>query len=303
MNLPKEPSIDITEMILEELENTDYKIKLKYVDSIIKDQFTTIKSSHSLIELKDILKINNIRTFYYWFNGRNGIQYKHLKVLLSLLPDKNNLTRHILNKATFYSGKGNRLGECKLPLFISPELSYFVGYFIADGSISKYGNLVITDSSREHLQFISSILSNQFKISKRPIKTGAHRYEIQFCSIPIRFYLTRIFGLPEGKKKGKTKIPEIILNENFEILRWFIIGFQDGDAYKPPEDDKHNSIMLWQSSLEILKQIYKILLENNIDSYPPRSDGRGSYYIYIPRKELYKYLEKFPFMHPDKMGS
>lgn len=297
---PTVPFLDISNLIWEKLNIASPKIKLKNATGFIKNDYHLIKSEYSLNELRDLFNVKNIRTVYHWFEGRSGIPLENIKILFSLVPKDKIFIKKFMKECYFYSGTGGRMGLCKLPLKLTTELSYLIGYFIADGSISKNGNINLTDSSKEHLDFISMILERQFKISKKPRKSGPNKYDIQFTSVPIRFYLQKIFNIPAGKKKGKTEIPELILNSQFEILRWFIIGFQDGDGYLPANNDKKHSIMLWQSSRKILDQIHMVLLKRNIKLKPPQNDGRDSYYLYVPRNNIYKYIKTFPFMHSEK---
>ena len=139
-----------------------------------------------------------------------------------------------------FSNKDLRL-KIILPKFLSPELAYFIGVHVGDGTIPLYkkqpqhymgytGHLI--DEYAFHINtikpFIKNLFNKEVKIQKdlRKNRTSIRTY---FRSKAIFYFLSEVIGLTVGSKSN-SGIPTIIKNSNEIIKINFIKGLIDTDG-------------------------------------------------------------------------
>lgn len=258
-----------------------------------------------------------------WINGRRGIPLLHLKTIVKL--QSNPIPQSYRWERIFISNKYFTLGgsphQVKLPTFITPKLSYFVGYLYGDGYISdahqRYrdrGRMLcevkIADSTYEHINNISKILKNLFNIQvtirDERISKGEQTYYIDPKCKTLHRFLNRLFEMPVGRKKGKLSIPSLLLQASAELRKWFIAGFFDADGSifrkKRPSGSMY-VVKLKQTSLEILQDIKNLLFKDlGIVLQGPYEEPEEAWSISSGKyKTVKKFCKDIPLLHPQKV--
>jgi DNA-binding transcriptional regulator WhiA len=223
---------------------TNCPICVDGIHEVIAKIYDDLKQNYQEKNFQRTLKKLALSGIYSWKQGRYPIPIVKLKKLLLFWRDVCNLSDKDLN--AFYDvafQKATSFKAFKSPVNIKTikcldsKLSYLIGIIYADGSLSncwktlkKKGKfrfeISITDESKENLEFINKLLKGVFGI-KTNVKTAYNGrwYRILFSSSILHRLLNAVFEMPMGYKKGKLKLPKIILSSNVEIKKYFLKGF------------------------------------------------------------------------------
>lgn len=208
-----------------------------------------------------------------------------------------------------------------LPKFLTPKLSYFVGYLYGDGCLSNAarrrimnGRLLceikIADFSHEQIDNISKLFQELFNV-KAPVRDerifkGQHAYYIDPKCKVVHQFLNCVFEMPTGEKKGKLHFPSVILQAGPELRKWFIAGFFDADGDTPEVEKTAKKgrlrIRIKQASLDILQDIKQILSDDmQITIYGPHRDTNGAWSISSEKRStVERFCRLIPSIHPIK---
>jgi len=204
----------------------------------------------------------------------------------------------------------------RLPKEMTPELAYFIGFFLGDGGLKdtrrtlefhgrREYKIVVGDYSIEFTEKIQQMFRQLFGITP-PIRferaaKGSHYYYVNPTSKSIFLFLTQVVGLGEGKHEKF--VPKIILDSPLEIQQWFLRGYFDaeGSIYK-----KYNRpswvISVHAKDHRLLEQVQAMmgpafgLKESRL--YREKCASK----LFVTRKiEVANLVEKRLFTHPDKL--
>lgn len=127
----------------------------------------------------------------------------------------------VQNMNLFCSSRGSR--KVRLPSNISPDLLYFIGVISGDGSLPRAHKgpdrweypIEIEKANRAFLEEVYiPLMKKLFNLSiSLKSRKRANRQRTWTCKIgskPLYRYLTRICGLPEGKKGARLRIPKVV---------------------------------------------------------------------------------------------
>ena len=121
----------------------------------------------------------------------------------------------------------------------SPEFTYAIGLFTADGCLSKNGrHLDFTSKDKDQVENFHKCLDlGEMKIGTKNNSTNQKAYRVQFGDVIFYRFLEKL-GLTPAKSKSlkKLDIPDV-------YMRDFIRGFFDGDGCSYSFWDKR-----WKSS-------------------------------------------------------
>ncbi len=126
--------------------------------------------------------------------------------------------------------------EIKMPNKLSNELAYLCGILAGYGHISREDsrkNLVSCGGNpKDEKEFydiiIKNLLKDLFNINVNPRDLGDGTYGFRFESKAAIYLLTKVIGLPRGKKYEFIKIPTLFLQDRDLVLE-FIRGLFDTD--------------------------------------------------------------------------
>lgn len=143
---------------------------------------------------------------------------------------------------------------------LNEDLSWFIGYFVGDGNITKSG-ICLTTGDEELARKISEIVSSSFGLSAR-VKWDATdvggRWRVVVHSRELLRWLESVGINLEDKARTK-KIPFQILRSPKNVVSAFLRGYFDADAYAGPE-----GVRLSSSSEELIRTVQIILLNYGI---------------------------------------
>jgi intein/homing endonuclease len=103
----------------------------------------------------------------------------------------------------FYFRKSKLKGISKEPLYISPDLCFFCGLWLAEGHVSAGGRVGFTFNSNEQTlaKFVSNFVHKQFGLEASIIeRPKQHRIDVSICSEELKRFLLTFFG---NKADGK----------------------------------------------------------------------------------------------------
>lgn len=126
----------------------------------------------------------------------------------------------------------------KIPNKITQDVAYLCGVLAGDGHISKEDvksikyRVICGGNPKDEKEFydimIKNLLNKLFNIDVKPHNSCDGTYRVMFESKAIVAFLTKIIGLPRGKKYDSLKIPNLFL-ENKNLLLCFVRGLFDTD--------------------------------------------------------------------------
>lgn len=165
-----------------------------------------------------------------WFKSNGNIPLAAILSLLKLRREKLGETKReqlsiinglVQNMNLFCSSRGSR--KVRLPSNTSPDLLYFIGVISGDGSLPRAHKgpdrweypIEIEKANRVFLEEVYIPLTKKLFNLSLSLKSRkrANRQRTWTCKVgskPLYRYLTRICGLPEGKKGTRLRIPKIV---------------------------------------------------------------------------------------------
>jgi len=130
----------------------------------------------------------------------------------------------------------------KVPTELTPELAYETGVHIGDGHLTisprkdQKGNnymIVYSGNLEDEIEFYSDVILNLIKrlynkecSIKREQKNTV---SIRFRSMAVATFKSEVMGLPSGNKKGRIRIPKIIMDAPLDIKKFCLAGIVDTD--------------------------------------------------------------------------
>ncbi len=245
------------------------------------------------------IRIKNVR-------NRLDMKIKILKTKTSLL--KKNRDKIICTA---------RKKKVFLPIYLTPQLAYFLGYLQGDGYLGSdkktYG---FADEYLKHLYYINKINKELFNCKgsirkKRDIMSTKYSYDLQIRRNIINSYLHSIWGIPRGIKNNLQIPNKMCKNKN--ILKWYIKGLFDADGTLPknPKKMKQPFIDLNMKDKDFIIRINKLINKKfeikTLKLYcrikkSPNSDYMSKTWEIRIRKhsEIKKFLKEIGFHHYNK---
>ena len=306
-------------------DRTKCPICISCISDILNRIYLDLKKNIKEGEFQRFLKENSLFGLYHWKENYYPILLIKLKKLLLMwkevcnksLNESNNLYENIYEKTTFLKA-GKSPVNIKAIKYLDSKLVYILGIIYADGSLRDIWltqkkekrfrwEITITDESYQNLQKIVQLLEEIFNI-KTNVKSvyGGRWYRILFNSLILHRILNKIFEMPMGYKKGKLKIPTVIKKASFDIKRYFLVGFFDGDGMCSRFNKKKKFtpvISVSQSSKEILQDLNEILKEKGFN-FRLNQKKRNKFEWYVletkDKEQIKRFQEEFGFMYHNK---
>ena len=145
----------------------------------------------------------------------------------------------------------------KLPKYLDEDLAYFIGLWIAEGSIYKNGSgLEMSTGDKEIEDFLFSLKKYNIRFRGNGIKDKSYQYPCTNRRLH-EFFIWLGFECP--CRCNIKNIPNKILSAPKNILRHVISGIYDGDGHVDISGDRLQ-IILSSTSPELIKTVQSILL-------------------------------------------
>ncbi|NCN39393.1 MAG: hypothetical protein GW914_03360, partial [Candidatus Aenigmarchaeota archaeon] len=196
---------------------------------------------------------------------------------------------------------------------IGKKLSYLIGVIHGDGSIDKSRRYVtITCESREYLEkILKPIIKDVFDYTPKTYDMDRGKYYRLIIGNKVINHFFSLFS-PVGNKKGKIKIPKIVL-KNKKLLISYLSGLFDTDGCLSNVEKGTKSLffVFLQADKRFVEDVSAALkrlnISNRIYKFPsPSKPGEINrdlieWRIYIGSKKILRdFLIKIPFHHPLK---
>ncbi|RKX45846.1 MAG: secretion system protein, partial [Thermotogae bacterium] len=160
----------------------------------------------------------------------------------------------------------------KLVKEIDGSLAYIAGVILGDGYISSNGyHISATFDDEEYMDAFVDAVSN-FILNYAPqIRNNGKSTVVTIGSKIFAEMLSRIFGIPKGRKSEIWDVPDVVLS-NDDLMRYFIAGLYDADGYV---DESSLAIILTTKSENAARKIWYALQRLGIISTVSRVKNRG----------------------------
>lgn len=313
--IPDEPKIPIKNYLLDLICEEDGKEKSIYFngaehiikeiwEEIIQDNWRTLNVRKFIPE-----KLNITPSVFYAFkNGRKKISIQTMYQLIKLWKECCNKSEGeflkkwdgVFNEELFLSTR-SRYQKTPLIRYVSPKLSYILGWICGDGNLQECKNhflIKISEKSRDQLELVLKPLFEELFGVKPPIYLRYGKgYAIQIGSKPIFRFLKNVMKIKVGE------IPSII--DSFDLInkKYFLIGLFDAEGYVDA-NYSDSRIVLSQSKKDFLEKVIKLFNEIDIVFTGPHAhkNNLGVWYsIKVRRKmEILRYAHNIGSYHIDK---
>lgn len=304
MLIPGKPKIKLGNFLYK----LDNKIKISSNNSYLVDFHKKQNLSFNSVAKK--FKISE-KTYRYCVNG---IRKPTLKFLKELSKKDKKILDFYFNSEIKLTAKNM---EVNLPKYLTPKLSYFLGYLQGDGFIGSdkktYG---FADNYLPQLNFINdlneNIFGNRGYIRMKKSKISEEPYPIlEVRQYVINSYLHNFWEQSRGKKNN-LKIPSIFY-KNKEIMRWYLKGIFDAEGTLPrnPKKVKQPFIDIAMKNKSFIEEIKSVLISmfniSTLKIHPrisrslPIKKETLTWEIQIRKHgEIRNFLEEIGFYHKDK---
>lgn len=175
---------------------------------------------------------------------------------------------YIISRKGSYGTKKYSLDETFFDVIDTEEKAYWLGFFLADASVSNKGNTVsigLSVRDYDHLHRLKKSLNMTHPIKEFVSSNGYDSCMISFHSKNIKEKLISYNVIPNKKEKGKH--PFLSLRK--DLIKHYIRGFFDGDgcvceSIRKENGNKRYAIEI-ASCKEMLIFIKNFLADNNIE--------------------------------------
>ena len=242
-------------------------------DQIIKNVWKEIIERKKKINVRELIpkKLDLEPTHLYSIiKGKRGISIQSLYKLLLLwkvfcnkskvdVEEKWNQVYDICLLASFSKGE-----KTKLPKYLSPELSYLIGYVVGDGCFDSSGNhyrLKISETKKEQLESVlKPLVESIFSVNCIVKNEGSGRTNSNFLIInskPVFRFFRNVLKIKVGE------VPIIIKNSTETNKKQFIRVVFDAEGSVDP-DYLRGRIRIFQKSKKFLEDMIEMIEDAEI---------------------------------------
>lgn len=313
-SIPFNPQIPLKNYLLDLLAESDGKessIYLKGVERFIQEIWgEMVENNWRILHVREFIPEKlGISSIYPYKNGRKAISIQTLYKLLLLWKEycqKNNKDIEKkwdeIYKSDFTFSLHKGLVPTKLPRYLSPKLSYLIGFICGDGHLTDYGNhylLKISEKSKMQLNCVLKPIFEQLFNAKFPffhIYKGG--YALQVGNKAVFRFLTQVLKVKIGA------IPKLVKNLDPINKKYFLIGLFDSEgslssSYLDSRIDIH------QSNFNFLKEVIDLFRSLHIHFNGPyfhKTEKGIWYHIQIRKKrDILKFINESGSCHVDKL--
>jgi len=240
---------------------------------------------HLLALVRNRHLIKKLYQPYRYLNAFENPRIKDLIILINFFK-KEELIDKIYKNIEFFIIPRTKNVRIKAIKNINIDIAYLIGVLCGDGSIAKNSYQIIIGCSKNEKKYVN-ILANLWGdcFGKKPFIYKLKRgIGIFTTNKVIHIFLTKVIGLPSGKKKD-LNVPNLIKKDS-ELMKHFIGGFfdTDGTIYLKRGRESYY-IKFSQKSKFILEEIQTFLNRFNIKSVFECDKRNEIYSLAIYRRE------------------
>jgi intein/homing endonuclease len=195
------------------------------------------------------------------------------------------------------------------------DMTYLIGVILGDGYISnsskskkdksKDYRISIDLSDKKYLSSeifpIFRKLTNTKSVPKeRNQKNRKSRLYLMIRHKELYFFLTKNMGLPSGKKSGRIKVPEKIINLDLELKRHFIAGVFDTDGgFRGGSLGLSTKSQIFRDDLILL--LKELGFSCSEDMWLNKKYNQNYFGFRILKRDIVKFLKKIPLRNHEKL--
>jgi DNA topoisomerase IA len=152
----------------------------------------------------------------------------------------------------------------KIPFYLNPKISYFIGLIAGDGHLPKNERKIRLSQKLEYKnpsvlnslnKLISEVLGRQFKLRFSQKNKG---FTINSTFL---YYLLQLLGIPTGNKHEKIDIPNVLLSQPDEIVKAYLAGLWDSDGCINKHPTANSIQVSYSSKSELFIDKLRLLLK------------------------------------------
>ncbi|TET00628.1 MAG: hypothetical protein E3J80_01625, partial [Hadesarchaea archaeon] len=187
-----------------------------------------------------------------------------------------------------------------IPLNVPPTLNErlleFLGFVYSEGHLEKC-YVEITNSNLRYLREYKQLVRELFPTIKTVIKPDKRRKRLWGARTNSRAlveFLKLVFDFPQGKKRDRLTLPDVITQQPTGKLRGFLRRYFEGEAYV---GKGYHLVEVSTASLDFYKKLASILLRFEIVPRVGVKNIKGKKYYRIcisGHKSFKRFVENFP---------
>lgn len=246
-------------------------------------------------------------TLYGYKNGRKAVPIQKVFKLLEIWEDKTGKSKKELEKKiehlhelNFSYSTHSPHQKTILPEYISPKLTYLIGWMCGDGHLKKSHNYLVKVSEKSKPQLkrvLKPLFKELFNVEVPIFRRYKGGYAIQIGSKPIFRFFKNVLNLETGK------IPGIVEDFKEKYLKHFLMGIFDSEGHVA-DDYLNSKIVISQKSKKFLEKIQSYFKKLDTEFTGPykAETKKGVWHMIQIRKksDILKFAEKFKTYHIDK---
>lgn len=207
------------------------------------------------------------------------------------------------------SGSSNDDGAVKVQKKMTPEKARLLGWVLTDGNIhSKRSDITIVQKYKTPLLKLIPYFRNEFSMGPSHFgvyKLGDRYWRLVIRSTPLKFVLTKFYGVSVGLKCSTIRIPPDIFTSDRSIKVLFITAVLEGDGsftYSTIRRKKYPRISIQSKSEIFILQLTELLKSLGYRPARYNSRSRKHFGLCLERREdvLHFAFECYEFMLHDK---
>jgi len=313
-SIPYGPQIPLKNYLLDLVSDSGEKessVYLKKVEGFIQEVWAEIVTNNwRTLRIRKLvpekLGVHHIMLYSYK-SGKKAISVQNLYKLLILWKEYCQKTDRDIQKkwdeiyeSDFVFSVHKGLQPTKLPKYLTPKLSYLVGWICGDGHMTDYGNhylIKISEKSLDELYLLRSLFKDLFGIDVPIFQIYEGGQAIQFGNKPIFRFLTRVLKVKVGE------VPGFVKNLDPINKKHFLIGILDSEG-SVDSSYLESRIIIHQASSKFLEEIIDLFKDIDIRfTGPYRHETKLGiwYHIQIRKKaDISKFIKEISSCHIDK---
>jgi hypothetical protein len=182
------------------------------------------------------------------------------------------------------------------------ESYYWLGFYAADGYISKDGHFMLSQAEKDKYSVEKLAEFLETSVYEMPKSTGGYKtrqqqYRVNVSDKVVGKQIRDMFGINDGEKKTYTEISLdwMVVGDPRNVA--FLIGFIDGDGYIGKTSI---TLQCYNSYMSVFKDLIQKIDNQNFTSgriylqhKVPQNDEYATYNIYSqPKRNLYQFAKE-----------
>lgn len=313
--IPENPRITLDNYLLELVEDKDRKEASLYLNNtgwLIAELWSDILNNskdikQTRMEIGKSLGVHT-KAIYGYKNNKKAISIDvlyHLLLLWKKYCKKTNSDvkkkwQQLYERDDWTLSTHSKHQKTRLPKYITPKMSYLIGWIVGDGHLKEAHNYLvkISEKSVDQLELvIKPLFKELFEINVPIFKRYMGGYAVQVGSKPVYRFIKNVLKI----KVGKT--PDIAWDLDEENKKHFLMGIFDAEGCVSP-GYLNRRVTISQADPNFLREIMRLFRDVGIEFKNPvkHTTKLGTWYSIQVRKadELLKFCSEMNSYHVDK---